>query len=257
MYLETDLDHWIEHPSKPSELILAWQAPDSIPDRTRWAVGSLCKTSDGATFRYFDDVEISKFNAGRHRSELHQHGYAGYPAFDIAKQPLGGFTSGVLEAFARRLPPPTRPDFRNFLEHYRFKGSSTIPIMSLLALTEARLPSDGFSLIDRLDPAADTVEIVFEVAGHRHNSTTHDLLTVGEELKLVRDPANVVDSNAVRIEASGHLIGHVNRLQAETVGRWLEERDVTAWLIRLNGKPTSPRAFAFVRVRPRRDAIAA
>jgi hypothetical protein len=257
MCSEPDVDHWIEHPSEPTELVLAWQAPDSIPERTRWAVGCLQKTLDGACFRYFDDAEFAALNGNRSREALKAYGYSGYPAFDIAKQPQNGFTDGVLDAFARRLPPPSRPDFRRFLEHFRFKGDASLSIMELLALTEAKLPSDGFSLIDRLDPEADCVEVLFEIAGHRHNAEPRDRLVVGQPLTLIADPTNLHDPNAVRFEAGGALIGHVNRLQAEAVGSWLREREVSAWLTRLNGKPDAPRAFAFVQVRPRAKAIAA
>lgn len=257
MRSEPDLDHWIEHPSEPTALVLAWQAPDSVPERMRWAVGLLEKTPDGARFRYFDDAKFASLNAHRTRNELKSYGYSGYPAFDIAKQPPGGFTEGVLDAFARRLPPPSRPDFGLFLEHFRFRGSAPLSTMELLALTEAKLPSDGFSLVDRLDPEADCVEVVFEIAGHRHNASTRDRLVVGASLTLIADPTNLHDANAVRFEADGALIGHVNRLQAEVVGHWLRHREVSAWLIRLNGKPNAPRAFAFVQVRAKANAIAA
>lgn len=251
------MDHWIEHPSQPSELILAWQAPDSVANRTRWAVGVLSKTPTGACFRYFDDSEIMHLNTGRTRAELDSYGYAGYPAFDFAKQPAGGFTDNVLDAFARRLPPASRPDFAGFLEHYRYRGGPSLSTMELLALTEARLPSDGFSLIDRLNPVADCIEVVFEIAGHRHNAGTREHLVVGQPLTLAAHPDNEHDANAIRVEADGALIGHINRLQAESVGHWLRNRDISAWLIRLNGKPDAPRAFAFIQVRPKPKALAA
>lgn len=251
------MDHWIDHPSDPPELILAWRAPDAVADRTRWAVGLLRKTPEGACFRYFDDEEFAELNGSRPRSILRSYGYAGYPAFDISKQPPGGFTTNVLEAFVRRLPPPTRPDFQLILEHYRVRNHSTLSPMGLLALTEAKLPSDGFSLIDRLDPAASCLEVVFEIAGHRHNAACRDRLVVGQQLDLVSDPTNEHDVHAVRVEAFGDLIGHINRFQAQAVGRWLQQREVSAWLIRLNGKPDHPRAFAFVSVRPKTRSIAA
>lgn len=251
------MDHWIDHPSDPSELILAWRAPDAVDDRTRWAVGLLRKTDEGACFRYFDDEEFAKLNYARPRSILRSYGYAGYPAFDMAKQPPGGFTENVLAAFSRRLPPPSRPDIKLILEHYRVRSDVPLSTMSLLALTEAKLPSDGFSLIDRLDPAASCLEVVFEIAGHRHNIACRDRLVIGQPLDLVPHPTNEHDVHAIRVEAAGELIGHINRLQAEAVGQWLQFREVSAWLVRLNGRPDHPRAFAFVSVRPRSRSIAA
>jgi hypothetical protein len=255
--LEPELDHWIDHPSDPSELILAWRAPEVVDDRTRWAVGLLRRTDGGGIFRYFNDQEFTELNGGRPRSILRSQGYAGYPAFDIAKQPPGGFTENVLEAFARRLPPPSRPDFKLILEHYRVRNTATLSTMSLLALTEAKLPSDGFSLIDRLSPTASCLEVVFEIAGHRHNAACRDRLVVGQPLTLKANPTNEHDMHAVRVEANGELIGYINRLQAEAVGQWLQCREVSAWLVRLNGKTDHPRAFAFVSVRPRARLIAA
>ncbi len=250
------MDPWIDHPSDPSELILAWRAPDAVEDRTRWAVGLLRKTDDGACFRYFDDEEFAALNGDRPRAILRGYGYAGYPAFDIARQPPGGFTENVLAAFARRLPPPSRPDFKLILEHYRVRRDAALSTMSLLALTEAKLPSDGFSLIDRLDPAASRLKVVFEIAGHRHNAAGRHRLVVGQTLDLVADPTNAHDAHAVRVEAGGELIGHINRLQAEAVGQWLQYRQVSASLLRLNGKPDHARVFAFVSVRPLSRSIA-
>ncbi len=156
----------------------------------------------------------------------------------------------MLAAFARRLPPPSRPDFKLILEHYRVCRDAALSTMSLLALTEAKLPRDGFSLIDRLVPAASRLEVVFEIAGRGRNAACRHRLVVGQPLDLIADPMNAHDAHAVRVDASGELIGHINRLQAEAVGQWLRYREVSAWLLRLNGKPDHPRAFAFVSVRP-------
>lgn len=251
------MQHWIEHPSEPQELLLAWQAPVAVQDRKRWAVGRLRKTPDGHSFRYLDDSEIQELNNGRSRKELEEYGYAGYPAFDVKKQPVDGFTVGVLEAFARRLPPPSRPDYRQYLQHFCYRGEKPLSTMAILALTEAKLPSDGFSLIDPLNPNESRIEVVFEVAGHRHNAGGRANLRVDQALTLVPDPTNEHDPNAVRIEADGILIGHVNRLQAPSIGRWLRDREVRAWLVRLNGSAQSPRAFAYVQVRNRDGTAAA
>jgi hypothetical protein len=58
-----------------------------------------------ATFRYFTEDELVALNNGRESEKLKASGYAGYPVFDHAQQASGGFSTGVLEAFLRRLPP--------------------------------------------------------------------------------------------------------------------------------------------------------
>ena len=251
------MDHWIECPSEPKELTLAWQAPESVKDRTRWAIGKLTHRDSGNTFTYFDDEAFRTLNAGREISELRRYGYAGYPAFDLRKNPSRVFTTGVMEAFLRRLPPRSRPDFRDYLAYFRFRETTDLSPMALLALTEAKLPSDGFSLIDRLDPDARACDLVFEIAGHRHYASTRSALSEGMRLDLVPEPSNDYDPLAIRVEAEGALIGYANRLQAPSIGSWLSHRATACWLMRLNGKQESPKAFAFLRMRPSSRALAA
>ncbi|HWU13256.1 MAG TPA: HIRAN domain-containing protein [Caulobacter sp.] len=242
------MEHWIEHIGEPTRLVLAWQAPVEQKDRVRWAVGELSRAASGGQFRYFDGAEFAELNGGRSPDDLRACGYFGYPAFDVAEK--GVFASGVMDAFMRRLPPRGRSDFSRYLEHFRVRPSSSFSDFALLGLTEARLPGDGFSLIDPLDVDEVERDLVFEIAGHRHNVGCRERLVEGRALDLVPDPDNEHDANAIRLEADGELIGHVNRLQAHVVGQWLRSRQVQAWLLRLNGTPEKPRAFAFLRVRP-------
>ena len=251
------MEHWIEFPSEPTELTLAWQAPETIADRMRWAVGQLSYQGENSTFSYFSDEEFRTLNAGREKSLLRSLGYAGYPAFDLRKNGPSVFTLGVMEAFIRRLPPRSRSDFRSYLAHFRYRGQADLSPMTLLGLTEAKLPSDGFSLINRLDPMASACDLVFEVAGHRHYASTHAALSEGMALDLVSEPSNPHDPNAIRVEAEGQLIGYTNRLQSPSICSWLSHRNVSCWLMRLNGKPESPKAFVFLRMRQRSDALAA
>jgi hypothetical protein len=129
--------------------------------------------------------------------------------------------------------------------------------MSLLAMTEAKLPSDGFSLIDRLDPVAVACDVVFEVAGFRHYATKQLGLLRGTKLALVPEPTNQFDPMAIRIDANGTAIGYVNRLQAPAISSWLASRAVACWLLRVNGTEERPKAYAFVRMRLSQQALAA
>ncbi|TRO92935.1 hypothetical protein FKB34_12285 [Glycocaulis profundi] len=250
------LDRWIEHPSSPSELVLTWRAPAYVSDRKRWAVGRLFLEGGIAKFRYYNDEELLKLN-DKSRADLTSCGFSGYPAFDITKQPTGGFASGVLEAFSRRLPPSNRTDFSKFLEHHRFREDKKLSTMEMLALTEGRLPSDGFSLVDRLDPEASVIEAVLEVAGYRHYPQTHSSLSIGDDVNLIPDDLNKFDPQAVKLCVDGNTIGYVNRFQAETMRRWLSEKSVSAWLLRLNGQSGDPKAYIFVKVRPKQSFLAA
>lgn len=251
------MEHWIEHPLEPQELILAWQAPAEISDRVRWAVGRLWIDASGPVFDYFDDEEFALNNLGRTRAQLQQAGYAGYPAFDFKKRPSGGYREHALEAFLRRLPPPTRSDFGQYLAYFKLRPDMGMSPMSLLAATEARLPSDGFSLIDPLKPEDRCVDLVFEIAGFRHEDRSLAKIAVGDVMTLRPDPDNYHDPAAVCVLVGETVIGYVNRLQAKTVSAWLQTRATQGWIARLNGRPTAPRAFGFLQVRSAREARAA
>jgi hypothetical protein len=235
---------------EPVRLILAWQAPDPEKDRLRWAVGELSSTTGVATFSYYDGDEFARLNSGRSQDELWAAGFRGYPAFDVRNTLSGVFSDGVLEAFLRRVPSRSRTDFPRYLEHLRVRSPAGLGPFALLAVAEAKLPSDGFSLVDPLDPAADRRDVVFEVAGHGHYRDSRAGLSEEQAVRLARDPTNAHDAYAVRVEADGRLIGFVNRLQAPAVGRWLDARAVSASLLRLSGTPERLRAFVFLRVRP-------
>ena len=253
------MEHWIEFPSEPNELLLVWQAPSSVPDRLRWAVGRLQRAGDDAVFSYLRGEEFAGLNAGRAPDELANVGFSGYPAFDrnAKRRPEGDAWELALGTFLRRLPPATRSDFSSYLAHFRIKAQPKLTPFALLAATGARLPSDGFSLVDPLDSSAKCVDLVFEIAGFRHYDTDGVRLEIGDPLELEPDPMNPKDASAIRVKASGMVVGYANRLQAKTIRTWLDTRTVECSVVRVNGSVASPRAYAFLRVRATKSAIAA
>jgi hypothetical protein len=164
---------------------------------------------------------------------------------------------GVLAAFLRRLPPRARPDFDAYKAQFRLKSDLGLSDFALLAYTGARLPSDGFSVVDTLEDVRAPSELVLEIVGHRHwVAKLKSPLRVGEALDLHPEPENPVDKNAVVVKARGDVVGYVNRLQTATFHKLLREGSVEATLDRLNGSSDRPRAFMFVRVRGSNQAAA-
>ena len=140
------MEHWIEASCEPRELILAWQPGDATSDRFRWAVARIVPQGDDFELRYFErGSEFEKFNAGKSFEGLCQLGYTGYPAFAMS-QPL--HRTGVRAALMRRLPPRRRSDFSKYAKQFRLRPDGELSDFSLLGRTEAKLPSDGFSLVD-------------------------------------------------------------------------------------------------------------
>ncbi len=128
----------------------------------------------------------------------------------------------------------------------------------MLAATEAKLPSDGFSLVDPLEPSIAECDLMLEVAGFRYYKKDLDFpIAVGQRVQLRHEPTNEKDPNAIALLIESHTIGYINRLQTSTFLKWIDQRSVTAEIERLNGSQNKPRAFIFVRVRPRQDRFEA
>ena len=243
------MENWIEHIVEPKRLYLAWQAPEALKDRFRWAVGVLERREDKVRFRYIDDGhEFSRLNGERSKADLRTLGYRGYPAFSTNRSV---HERNVLETFLRRLPPRKRADFADYLKQFRLPAGAEMSDFALLGLTGAKLPSDWFSLVDPLDPEVETCEHVIEVAGCRYQENVPELQP-GDQVRFVPEPENPRDPNAVAIHAKNAKIGYVNRLQAKTFRQWLQKRNLTGAVQRMNGKRQRPLVFCFVRVRPAR-----
>lgn len=248
------MSNWIEHYQEPKKLYLAWQAPDQLKDRFRWAVGEIAVSGDRLTLRYFrDDVEFAALNH-RPYAELVKLGYGGYPAFGLRKSV---HVEGVADVFMRRLPPGNRPDFGAYKSQFRIPPTSDVSVAQLLSITEAKLPSDGFSVVDALDDQAIAYDLMLEVAGYRYYAPkVSPQLNVGRMIEVRPEFDNPHDPQAVVFMVDGEKVGNLNRLQVATFRKWLTTSNVTAVVERLNGRPDHPRLFLFVRMRARSLAAA-
>lgn len=246
-------ENWITRVSEPDHLVLAWQAPDEFKDRTRFAVGELTADKGVVRLRYFgDDEEFRRLNPDRTYEQLLSYGYIGYPGFPLGE---GEHRAGVLEAFMRRLPPRSRSDFAEYERHLRLRPGTDLTDFALLGLSEAYLPSDGFSVVDQLDAEVGESQRVIEVAGYRHyaKNPVTPIPVVGNAVAIVPEVGNEHDARAVAVEIEGCKIGNINRLQVEPFRLWAAQGRIEAWVERLNGRPDRPRLFLYVRIRPIAD----
>jgi hypothetical protein len=230
------MPNWIEHIWEPTRLYLAWQAPEHLKERKRFAVGELVRAGNDCNLRYFENDEVR---------EAQNLGFLGYPAFKLGRKEY----QNVLATFLRRLPPRGRSDFDSYMAHFRLPPAVKLSDFALLAYTEAKLPSDGFSLVNSLDEMRRPCEFVLEVAGYRHYANKTKPLAVSEAVELVAEPENPFDQNAIAVKASGDTIGYINRLQTHAFHNWIRDQAVVAIIERLNGTAPKPRAFIFVWVK--------
>lgn len=227
------MPNWIQNICEPARLILAWQAPDPDGERKRFAVGELTRAGADATLRYADGPEIE---------EAKQLGFVGYPAFKLDRREH----PNALSTFMRRLPPRGRTDFTDYMAHFRLPANVTLSDFALLAYTEAKLPSDGFSLVNSLDDMQMPCEFVLEVAGYRHYAKKVPPIQIGQVVEVEAEPTNKWDPNAIAIKAGGAIIGYVNRLQTRAFQKWMRDGAIVCVIERLNGTSPRPRAFIFV-----------
>lgn len=231
----------LHHIVEPTGLLLTWQPQDEhAPSRTRRIVGEVRLSKDGvAVFSYLKD-------ASDYQKAI-DAGFKGYPAFDTKSDEV---TTGVLESFLRRLPPRKREDFSEFLNLHRLPSPFEYSDIALLGYTGARLPSDGFALVPIFPENIAPCDFLLEIAGFRHVAGTDTTnLRPGDLVGFAVDQSNPVDQDALAIEHNGVRIGYVNRVLKDTFSKWLQSRQVTAVIERINGKPERPLVYLRVSVR--------
>lgn len=225
--------NFIEHVHEPQTLLLVWQGPEGS-SRIRHTVAELRR--EGASpvrLRYL--VGSESFDAAR------REGFEVYPAFRKAEQT---YDLGVVETFMRRLPPRKREDYAQYLEQFRLRPTTEISDFALLAYTGAKLPGDGFSIINPLSPLNGKADVLIEVAGFRHAAEIPlAQLAVGQPVEFVPDDANPHDPEAVAIYAQGSKLGFVPRQQTTAVRRLLAAGAITARIERINGSQQRPLVY--------------
>jgi hypothetical protein len=218
--------HMIRHIVEPRRLLLVWQSPYYAVDRrTRRIVAELVKENETVVFRYLHNSEDFK--------KAESFGFSPFPAFpDIKKE----YINDIAAVFCLRLPPKKRRDYHIFLRSIRLPQNAVTDAMlsdfALLGYSEARLPGDGFSIVNPYDQHPSPCEFMSEVAGYRHNvkAEDYDDFPIGTQLSFQLEPNNEYDPNAVKISAHNTHIGYVNRAQTPAFKHWLENNTVKAYI---------------------------
>jgi hypothetical protein len=222
---------------EPEKLILAWQPSEETGVRQRFAVGEIIKIGEIYKFRYLVDSEDY--------AKAENYGFSYYPAFRKTDKE---YTEGVLDSFLRRIPSRKRGDFSNYLQQWCIDPTAQFSDFALLGHTGAKLPTDAFSLVNPFSNVNAPCEFYIEVAGFLYQGVSLDSLKLNMPVFFVPEPENLVDKNAVKIEANGKIIGYVNRFQCEAFNRWLHNHSVSACIERINRTSSRPFIYIFGRV---------
>lgn len=69
-------------------------------------------------------------------------------------------------------------------------------------------------------------------------------LRIGDELQLVREPMNAMDSRAIRVDFEGEKVGYISSDHNEVASRLIDAGvDVSVQVIGVNSKARFPREF--------------
>ena len=231
--------------------LLVWQSPLRPAEeggkrdclvRDHHAVGELVRKKSGrVSFRYLDALEAACAQGFRD--------YIGLPIGRRANEKVG------FEVLRRRLPPAERRDFGKTLQKFGLPADlDRSDHLTLLAYTGAR-NGDNFSICETFDGFDTPFRFLLDLANIKRDGT-YDVcakLTPGEALTFKREPNNPHDPNAIKVVRASNekkKAGYVNHLQAEAVGRWLDEGEVTASVLSFSGRSVDPRLYVNVNVSP-------
>lgn len=232
----------IEHIIEPNRVWLVWQPPSTVERRLRRIVGEIVRDPSA------DTILLNYLNESEDFKSASLEGFAGYSAFKIT---TAQHTNGVLDAFMRRLPPRNREDFKEYLAQHRLSDNFDFSDLALLAYTGAKLPGDGFEFCPDLANARPPFEIIFEIAGFRHQDGARaEELSIDAKVDFVSEPDNVFDANAVAVHFNGIRIGYVSRSNTRAFHEWMRRGYVVQGSIeRINGRPERPLIYLYVSVR--------
>ncbi len=230
--------NYIEHICEPEKLLLCWQSPS---DGARYVIAELYRSADNKyAFKYLKNSDDFK--------SAQKLGFTMYPAFHSNQEV---HNSGILEAFVGRIPPRSRNDFKEYLQNFRINESAKISDFALLGYSGAKLPSDGFSIINPFENTCIPSEFLIELAGTRHMKGTNlKIVQAGDLVDLIEEPDNQYDKQAIYAMSKGQKLGYISRWQTRAFHNWMNDKSISlsAVVERLNGAEGHPAVYVFFRL---------
>lgn len=228
----------IEHPIPTQRAWLTWQGPFGRPgNRDRLAVGELRQNGTSVSFRYLGEPELAVARAAGFDR------YVGLPLDSPHVEQLG------IEVLMGRLPPKSRGDFSDFLEQFGLPNGRDYSDLTLLAYTGAQLLSDSFSVTETFEGFEPPFEYVLDVAHYQDYYTPGQPPAVGTQVRFERDTEYQNGQQAVQVLcANGSRLGYVHQLQADCVGRWVDNRQITGRVYLANEQTPAPRLFVKAKI---------
>lgn len=226
---------FLEHLIEPNKLLVTWQSADK-EHRTRYVIGELLRTQNNQISLTYSIDSIDFKNA-------QAHGFEPYAAFPNIHET---HHQGVLEAFMRRLPPKSRADYGQYLEGFRIKADSTLSDFALLGYTGAKLPSDGFAIINPFDNINTQFDCLIEVAGYRYNQM--DDVPMKHNVTFKIGHYNKTNEPMIEIYLNNNRIGYITRALITSFQQWINDQRIeSAWIEKKNGTLSQPIIYFYLK----------
>jgi len=231
----------ISNPIHTKSAHLIWQSPlEGGGSRRRLPVAVLrAKGDDAVSFEYLKDAESY--------SEAVSEGFDGYTGIPLDRDD----NSDAINTLGRRLPNPERSDYEAFLNRFGLQMEHSLPTLSLLAYTGAKLTSDSFSVSDTFEGFDRPFQYIFDVAGRRHYIDQTPSPEAEDTVFFRREPENEYDPQAVAVlDDAERRCGYLNACQAQAANRWLADGSMSGRVFRVNGRISYPRLFVIADIEP-------
>lgn len=186
-------------------LFLIWKSEKS---RRQYIIGMLSKNGQ-FEFRYCNEVQ-----------QAIKDGFT--PLINFPDISTIYYSDTLFAVFSSRLPDRKRKDIEKILQKYSLEEFDAY---ALLKRSGARLPIDNLEFIDPILNIGESFTRIFYMAGVRHyigcagNDCEKAIDIVrGDEVKLVLEPENAKDKNAVAVYSNENVkIGYIPRYYSEGV----------------------------------------
>lgn len=222
---------------EPESLLLIWQGPGvSSESRKKRVVGRLYRDLG------MEKVNLEYFNETIDFGEAISFGFDGYSPLDKKIR----YHFDILHFFLKRLPSRSRRDFRKYLDSIRVNNVN-ISDFALLGYSQAKLPTDGFSLVNTFEGVTTDFEFLSEVAGARYHWGEGNP-DGSSTVQLVLEDENEYDSKAVRVDIDGKKAGYLNRVIALKYREWIAYAKVRASVEKFYRQEGCPCIWIYVEV---------
>ena len=237
----------ISNPPQTHAAYLVWQSPAKHAQGTgrRYRVGLLRATKDRnkADFTYLNNLDDFK--------KATENGFDGYTGIPLQRKDKNSNAFSLLQ---RRVPPPNRPDYEEYLARFGLHKKDSLTLLSVLACTGARQIGNSFSIAETFEGFNRSFQYIFDLAGRRHYASQTPNAKTGDKVSFVAEPNNEYDPFAVCLkDANGQILGYINRCQVKKVQPWARANKITnARIHRVNGRRDYPRLFVMCDINPKK-----